>query len=57
MNEFCYKCKHSDKDGFCPIIDASMAFEVDDPRYPKAWICDNDGFSNPRCTKFEKETK
>lgn len=33
----------------CPIVAATFAFEVTDPKYPKEWISDDKG---PRCTAF-----
>lgn len=53
INKFCCHCKHSDSEGFCPIQDRTMVFDVDDKRYPKEWIAE-DGYRNPRCTKFER---
>ena len=35
----------------CPIIAASMAFDVGDEGYPKEWIYGDDG--QPTCTVFE----
>lgn len=55
---FCENCIHDA--GFseahpergCQILAATMAFDINDPEYPKEWIVDDDG---PRCTMF-KET-
>ena len=33
----------------CPILARSLAFELEDPRYPKEWVRDDDG---ARCTAF-----
>jgi hypothetical protein len=55
--QFCYRCKHDDYDNavYCPILGASLVYEVDDPQYPKEWIADERG---PQylgiCTAFEK---
>jgi hypothetical protein len=54
MGKFCEKCSHFSSEGFCQIIDASMAFEIEDEDYPKEWIQDDD-YKNPRCTKFSKK--
>lgn len=34
----------------CQILAATFRYKVDDPRYPKEWIYDNDG--SPCCTAF-----
>jgi hypothetical protein len=59
MEHFCYRCKRDEQfketqDGWiggCPIIAATMAYNLNDPDYPKEWITDDDG---PRCTAFEE---
>lgn len=55
--EFCDNCEH-DKlfwegqcDKGCKILAATLAFDIDDPRYPKEWIYDE---GQPTCTKFER---
>jgi hypothetical protein len=48
--EFCNKCW---KEQICKIPLSAMVYEVEDPLYPKHWVCDNDG-ENPKCLKFEK---
>jgi len=58
MYHFCENCKRDQKyqetqdgaDG-CPIILASMCYEIEDPEYPKEWTHDNEGI--PTCTAFE----
>ena len=49
MEMFCYRCKHYDD---CEIIVKTMAFEKDDPEYPKEWKFDAEGC--PTCTAFEE---
>jgi hypothetical protein len=36
----------------CPIVAATLAYNIDEPSYPKEWIRDETG---PRCTAFERE--
>jgi hypothetical protein len=62
MDRFCDRCEKdaryretTDGEDGCPIAAASMLYEVGDPEYPKEWIVDDDGLSNPRCTAFEEE--
>ena len=50
MAEFCDRCSKCDVG--CQIIVASMAFEKDDPEYPKEWVFDSEGC--PTCTAFEE---
>ncbi len=35
----------------CPIAAATMAHQIDDPKYPREWR--EDGPEGPRCTAFE----
>lgn len=57
MNAWCFRCER-DRDEDCDILARSFAFNVDDPRYPKEWVCKwvaaDDGFPSPipRCTAF-----
>lgn len=49
-------CRHCTKDDYeagmyCPIIAASMAFDVDDEGYPPEWTHDRNG--QPCCTAFQ----
>ena len=52
INDFCGMCER-DKDAEegegCPILAATMAYDVDDPKYPREWICTSNG---PKCTAF-----
>lgn len=57
MSDWCVMCErdraHREGDGdSCPIAAATMAFDVDDPEYPKEWR--RDGPQGPRCTAFEE---
>ncbi len=49
--KWCAPCSRNnpDKDVFCPIIGAAMAYDIDDPEYPDAWQYGKDG--KPMCTK------
>ena len=38
----------------CQILSNSLAYDIRDPEFPKAWIENDDG-SNPRCTAFTTE--
>lgn len=55
MTEFCDRCK---KDSFgvfgngCKIITDTYIYNVEDEKYPKQWIQDENG---ARCTAFEKQ--
>jgi len=61
MAQFCDHCTKCpmdpDADGQCDILGRSFAYQVDEPEYPKEWIVDDDGLSNPRCTAFEPRNK
>lgn len=49
MGKFCERCRR-DINQDCPIIAATMAFDISDPEYPGEWVEDESG---PRCTAFE----
>lgn len=51
MADWCERCAHYKE---CRLIVHSMAYEIDDPQYPKEWISNQDG-SEPRCTAFEAQ--
>lgn len=56
LEQWCFECKRDEKyqqtengeDG-CPILAASFAYDVDDPRYPAEWVIRN---GEPICTAF-----
>lgn len=52
QEEYCERCVHDNIENrkFCDIIAKTMAYEVDNPRYPAEWIIEN---GEPRCTKFQ----
>lgn len=56
MARWCARCSRDqarrDGDAFdgCEIIDLTMAYDIDDPSYPKAWVQDDDG--SPSCSEF-----
>ena len=57
MEKWCWQCERErayeeDDEPPCPILDASMAYSIDDPKYPEEWVQDNEG---PRCTAFVPE--
>jgi len=58
MQSHCYKCikfpDDSNAKGQCEIVLASMAFDIDDKRYPKQWRY-QDGA--PTCTAFKDRDK
>ncbi len=62
MDRFCDRCKRDAKyrrtqDGAdsCPIAGATMAYDVDDEKYPKEWVVNlHDPIgSTARCTAFK----
>ena len=52
--DWCEKCT-KDVDGDCRIIALSMAYDVDEPEYPKEWRRRADATEWPgaECTAFE----
>lgn len=56
MNKFCFQCINEnpdpDKKPNCKIMTASMMFNVDDKKYPKEWVYDEN--DSPTCTSFVK---
>ena len=45
-----FRANPDDADG-CPIIAETMAFDIDEPGYPREWR--QDGPDGPRCTAYE----
>ena len=57
MDQFCDRCKRdaafqAGTGDSCPIVAATMVYQVTDPEYPAEWTCDAEG---PVCTAFEPE--
>jgi hypothetical protein len=59
MSHWCDRCKRDEafqrdpiNNDSCPIVAATMAYDVGDQSYPVEWVEDDDG---PRCTAFEKK--
>lgn len=54
MSEFCYRCSKSphnpDAKNQCMIVLATMAYDKEDPEYPKQWRYVN---GKPTCTSFK----
>jgi hypothetical protein len=52
MEDYCYQCAKDDPDNnlLCPIIAKTMAFDIDDKRYPGQWQYGADNM--PLCTEF-----
>jgi len=50
MEKWCERCMLDTEDNPCEILTSTLAFEIDDPEYPKEWRYDFDG--RPMCTKF-----
>ena len=46
---WCDRCRR-DATGRCPILGATMLFDIDDPEYPREWTFADDGA--PICTAF-----
>jgi len=60
MEAWCNQCErdraYRESEGCepgCEILVNTMAYEVDDPRYPVQWVYGQDG--KPRCTAFIPE--
>lgn len=59
MGQWCARClrdkERREGDAFagCDIITMTMAFDIDHPSYPKAWVQDDDG--QPSCLEFTAE--
>ena len=56
MGGFCDRCEkdeayRNDTGDSCPIVAATVSYEVDDDEYPSEWTFDDKG--NPVCTAFE----
>ena len=54
MNEYCYRCAKDDpeKDILCPIIIASMGYDIEDEGYPSdTWVYFNE---KPTCLAFRE---
>lgn len=49
FNTYCDRCWF-DRTEDCPILAATLVYEVDDPEYPKEWVDDGDRCG--RCTQF-----
>lgn len=49
MANFCEKCRNDTPDHPCRILTATMAFNINDPEYPKEWCYVDD---RPTCTAF-----
>lgn len=47
---WCEKCK-KDANEDCPILAATLAFSVEDEKYPMEWQYGEDG--QPKCSAFE----
>jgi hypothetical protein len=61
IGQWCDRCERDravrereDFDNGCKILPATMVYEEDDPRYPKAWVY-KDG--KPICTEFREEVE
>jgi hypothetical protein len=54
-DDWCAKCQRESGTRQCKIFTAALSFGIDDPKYPKQWVSDDDGWpGNPRCTAFEE---
>lgn len=60
IEHFCGRCVKDEAyrhgGDSCPIVANTLAYGIDDPRYPREWIEDDDG-SDPRCTAFEPTSR
>jgi hypothetical protein len=61
MSAWCAKCvrdrarREGDPFEGCDIITMTMAFDIDHPSYPEAWVQDDDG--TPSCLEFTAENE
>jgi hypothetical protein len=61
MSAWCAKCvrdrarREGDPFEGCDIITMTMAFDIDHPSYPDAWVQDDDG--TPSCLEFTAENE
>ena len=55
MADWCDRCTKDNypEKPFCPIIGASLAFDIGNPNYPKEWIIGPDGWG--MCTAYQKK--
>jgi|HubBroStandDraft_4_1064222.scaffolds.fasta_scaffold223250_2 hypothetical protein len=51
--DWCDKCSRESAVTQCKILTQTLIYDIDDEDYPKEWIADDDGWSNPRCTAFK----
>ena len=51
FDKYCGSCKKNSVPEGCKIQLRTMAFDVDEPEYPREWIYDKDGYAV--CTAFE----
>jgi hypothetical protein len=63
FESWCARCKHDKAwngekpwdecgaDDLCKLIGDSMAYDLDDPKYPREWVIAQNG--HPMCLKFE----
>ena len=56
MANYCEKCAKDDIDNrvMCLIIARTMAYDVDDPKYPSEWVRDGD---EVKCTAFQERER
>lgn len=52
QHQWCNRCeKDRREDRPCKILSRSMAYDIDEPGYPREWVYAENG--HPMCTKFE----
>lgn len=52
IENWCENCVHeADEDKPCQILGRTMAFQIDDPQYPKEWV---ETESGPKCTAYRE---
>lgn len=53
LASFCEKCdKYGEIGSRCEIVVLTHAYDEDDPKYPREWTYDEDGW--PTCTAFSE---
>jgi len=54
MSQYCWNCAHdADENKPCPILGASLAYSISDPKYPEQWQYNE--CNDPVCTEFLHE--
>ncbi len=55
--DWCDKCSRETTIRECGILTRTLIYKPGERDYPKEWVADDDGWSNPRCTAFKARTR